>query len=158
MRSPTFIHRSYAVLASLSTSYPPLQGTFRYITHPFATRRQGCPRAAVRLACVRHAASVQSEPGSNSSVQSLLWHCCQVPQNRRPLKILTGNLLRSYLYFLRALDALSSTAISIAAALPPSAHTYRLLLVKEPFLPAPSLWRCAANRFVRQQQRNEIMK
>ena len=28
--------------------------------------------AAVRLACVRHAASVQSEPGSNSSVQSLL--------------------------------------------------------------------------------------
>jgi hypothetical protein len=27
-------------------------------------------RAAVRLACVRHAASVQSEPGSNSSVQS----------------------------------------------------------------------------------------
>src|SRR4030095_16751909 len=30
---------------------------------------QGCPRAAVRLACVRHAASVQSEPGSNSSVR-----------------------------------------------------------------------------------------
>ena len=29
-------------------------------------------RAAVRLACVKHAASVQSEPGSNSSVQSLL--------------------------------------------------------------------------------------
>ncbi|VXC38019.1 hypothetical protein MASSI9I_60431 [Massilia sp. 9I] len=29
------------------------------------------PRAAVRLACVKHAASVQSEPGSNSSVQSL---------------------------------------------------------------------------------------
>src|SRR5579862_219409 len=27
-------------------------------------------RAAVRLACVRHAASVQSEPGSNSSVQT----------------------------------------------------------------------------------------
>src|SRR5512145_2880074 len=43
---------------------------FRYITHPFATRHQGCPRAAVRLACVKHAASVQSEPGSNSSVQS----------------------------------------------------------------------------------------
>ena len=30
----------------------------------------GLPRAAVRLACVKHAASVQSEPGSNSSVQS----------------------------------------------------------------------------------------
>ena len=36
---------------------------------PLATR---LPRAAVRLACVRHAASVQSEPGSNSSVQSNL--------------------------------------------------------------------------------------
>jgi hypothetical protein len=46
---------------------------FRYITHPFATRHQGCPRAAVRLACVKHAASVQSEPGSNSSVQYLFW-------------------------------------------------------------------------------------
>ena len=46
---------------------------FRYITHPFATRHQGCPRAAVRLACVKHAASVQSEPGSNSSVQFLFW-------------------------------------------------------------------------------------
>jgi hypothetical protein len=51
--------------------YPPRQGTFRCITHPFATRHQGCPRAAVRLACVKHAASVQSEPGSNSSVQFL---------------------------------------------------------------------------------------
>ena len=47
----------------------------------------------------------------------------------------------------------------ITVALPPSAHTYRLLFVKEPVLPAPLLL-CASlsNRFVRQQQRNEIMK
>uniref|UniRef100_E6PKC3 Uncharacterized protein n=1 Tax=mine drainage metagenome TaxID=410659 RepID=E6PKC3_9ZZZZ len=70
LRSPAFTRRSYAVLATLSRSYPPSMGTFRCITHPFATRHQGCPRAAVRLACVRHAASVQSEPGSNSTVQS----------------------------------------------------------------------------------------
>ena len=69
--SPAFLFRAYAVLANLSTSYPPRQGTFRCITHPFATRHQAEARAAVRLACVRHAASVQSEPGSNSSVQSL---------------------------------------------------------------------------------------
>ena len=68
LRSPAFIRRSYAVLANLSTGYPPQEDTFRCITHPFAARRQGCPRAAARLACVRHAASVQSEPGSNSSV------------------------------------------------------------------------------------------
>ena len=71
MRSPAFTRRSYAVLATLSRSYPPSLGTFRCITHPFATRRQDCSRAAVRLACVRHAASVQSEPGSNSTVQSI---------------------------------------------------------------------------------------
>ncbi len=32
---------------------------------PLATKEQAL-RAAVRLACVKHAASVQSEPGSNS--------------------------------------------------------------------------------------------
>lgn len=37
---------------------------------PLAIREQAL-YAAVRLACVKHAASVQSEPGSNSSVQSL---------------------------------------------------------------------------------------
>ena len=36
---------------------------------PLAAR---LPRAAARLACVKHSASVQSEPGSNSSVQSCL--------------------------------------------------------------------------------------
>src|SRR5690606_10384597 len=66
--SPAFTRRSYAVLIRLSPGYPPLLGTFRCITYPFATRRQDCSRAAVRLACVWHAASVQSEPGSNSSV------------------------------------------------------------------------------------------
>ena len=71
--SPAFLLRAYAVLIRLSPSYPPLQDMFRCITHPFATRRQGCPRVTVRLACVKHAASVQSEPGSNSSVQSILF-------------------------------------------------------------------------------------
>ena len=71
MRVPAFLRRAYAVLARLSPGYPPLRDTFRCITHPFAARRQGCPRAAARLACVKHAASVQSEPGSNSSVRSL---------------------------------------------------------------------------------------
>src|SRR6185295_4806747 len=66
--SPPFLRKAYAVLAPLSRRYPPLRDTFRCITHPFAARRQGCPRAAARLACVKHAASVQSEPGSNSSV------------------------------------------------------------------------------------------
>ena len=40
LRSPAFTLRSHAVLADLSASYPPQQDTFRYVTHPFATRRQ----------------------------------------------------------------------------------------------------------------------
>ena len=100
-RSPTFIRRSYAVLANLSTGCPPLSGTFRYITHPFATRHQGCPHAAVRLACVKHAASVQSEPGSNSSVQSLAFAFEVTFLSLLALKILTRFFSRSPYFLLR---------------------------------------------------------
>ena len=84
--SPAFLLRAYAVLIRLSPSYPPLQDMFRCITHPFATRRQGCPRVTVRLACVKHAASVQSEPGSNSSVQSFV---CRFLRTRYSLKAIS---------------------------------------------------------------------
>ena len=71
-RSPAFPRRAYAVLATVSDCCPPLLGRFLSITHPFATRQRKSKLSpvTVRLACVRHAASVQSEPGSNSSVQS----------------------------------------------------------------------------------------
>ena len=59
----------HAVLALLSEGYPPLEGRSptRYSpvchsTHPLRDFR-------VRLACIRHAASVDSEPGSNSQVK-----------------------------------------------------------------------------------------
>ena len=69
-KSPALLRRDYAVLAPVSRSYPPQLGIFPCVTHPSAARRQGCkhPRAAARLACVKRAASVQSEPGSNSYV------------------------------------------------------------------------------------------
>ena len=64
---PPFFRRTYAVLARVSPGCPPLPGRFPRITHPSATLL--APKDfRVRLACVRHAASVQSEPGSNSSV------------------------------------------------------------------------------------------
>ena len=91
-RSPAFLLRAYAVLIRLSPSYPPLQDMFRCITHPFATRRQGCPRVTVRLACVKHAASVQSEPGSNSSVQSVF-----AGSHYRNQPLTQSNLQRNYL-------------------------------------------------------------
>ncbi len=50
LRSPAFIRRSYAVLAKLSLRYPPRSGTFRCITHPFATRQH--PKTCYRSTCM----------------------------------------------------------------------------------------------------------
>ena len=58
------VRRHYPVLAPLSGSYSEPKGRFPRVTHPCATN----PEGFVRLACVRHAASVRSEPGSNSQV------------------------------------------------------------------------------------------
>ncbi len=61
---PLFPRRAYAVLARVSSGCPPLLGRFPRVTHPSATRqrRSKLPPVTVRLACVKHAASVQSEP------------------------------------------------------------------------------------------------
>src|SRR5690606_23245039 len=69
-RPKPFPRRAYAVLARLSSGCPPLLGRFPRVTHPSATRQRKSKLlpVTVRLACVKHAASVQSEPGSNSSV------------------------------------------------------------------------------------------
>ena len=57
---------SYPVLAPLSRGYPKLEGRLPMYYSP--VRRSTRPRRdfRARLACVRHAASVRSEPGSNS--------------------------------------------------------------------------------------------
>ena len=69
---------AYAVLAAISNCYPPVWGRLptRYspvrhsVTKDFI--RRICPRCFVRLACVKHAASVHPEPGSNSLNKCLL--------------------------------------------------------------------------------------
>ena len=73
MQRPSFLHKAkyeaHAVLAAVSSRYSPLPGrsSTRYspVRHFTRARR----RFHVRLACVKHAASVQSEPESNSPVQ-----------------------------------------------------------------------------------------
>ena len=69
---------AYAVLAAISNCYPPVWGRLptRYspvrhsVTKDFI--RRICPKRFVRLACVKHAASVHPEPGSNSLNKCLL--------------------------------------------------------------------------------------
>lgn len=58
--------RHHPVLAVISNCYSEPKGRFPRVTHPCATK----PEGFVRLACVRHAASVRSEPGSNSQVET----------------------------------------------------------------------------------------
>ena len=74
MRSRTLISASskagcHAVLASLSRRYPPLEGRSPTCYSPVCHSTHPLRDFRVRLACVRHAASVDSEPGSNSHVK-----------------------------------------------------------------------------------------
>ena len=64
MGDKSLVRRHHPVLAVISNCYSEPKGRFPRVTHPCATR----PEGLVRLACVRHAASVRSEPGSNSQV------------------------------------------------------------------------------------------
>src|SRR5215468_6105466 len=57
-----------AVLAILSDSYPPLKGRLPTCYSPVRHFTRGRSPFLVRLACVRPAANVRSEPGSNSPV------------------------------------------------------------------------------------------
>ena len=54
-----FLLRAYAVLVPLSRNYSPVKGRLVRVPQPFATDAE----APVRLACIRHAASVDPEPG-----------------------------------------------------------------------------------------------
>ena len=70
---------AYAVLATISGCYPPC---IRQVTHALLTRppletdqicRSFKEKFPVRLACVKHAASVHPEPGSNSLIKCLIY-------------------------------------------------------------------------------------
>ena len=73
--------RAYAVLAAVSSCCPPVQGRLptRYspVRHSVTKTsfRRNQLECFVRLACVKHAASVYPEPGSNSHVQFSVQFC-----------------------------------------------------------------------------------
>ena len=87
---------SYAVLAAISNCYPPVWGRLptryspvrRSVTKVFI-RRIKLKRFA-RLACVKHAASVHPEPGSNSRLKILIpiWLGFKIKVRSRSRKLL----------------------------------------------------------------------
>ncbi len=72
-----FDRGAYTVLIQVSLGYSVARGTFPRVTNPSAAHPEGC----ARLACVKPAASVRSEPGSNSQVET-------VPRPRRTRTVL----------------------------------------------------------------------
>ena len=65
----------YAVLASVSGRYSPPEGRLLTCYSPVRHFMHSPKRVLiVRLACLRHAASVDSEPGSNSRLKVILVH------------------------------------------------------------------------------------
>ena len=64
----TCVIHCYAVLAIVSNSYPPAtrQVTYALLTRSQLIQEEQAPLFSVLLACIRHAASVRPEPGSNS--------------------------------------------------------------------------------------------
>src|SRR5690349_2228888 len=66
------VRATNAVLAILSDCYPPLKGRLPTCYSPVRHFTIGRSRILVRLACVRPAANVRSEPGSNSPVKENL--------------------------------------------------------------------------------------
>jgi hypothetical protein len=61
--------RYHAVLARVSPGYPPPLGRLSTCYSPVRRSTRVLLPGLARLACVRHAASVHSEPGSNSPVE-----------------------------------------------------------------------------------------
>ena len=79
------------IVCGISPVFTGLSPTTRYIPTRFSPVRhstQGLPLFRVRLACVRHAASVQSEPGSNSPIKN--WRSIFQEQN---FKVVTTRFL-----------------------------------------------------------------
>ena len=78
--SPHAIKEAHAVLAAVSSCYPPVKGRLSTRYSPVRhSVKNLCLRFAscfVRLACVKHAASVHPEPGSNSHVLVFLLQNC----------------------------------------------------------------------------------
>ena len=66
--SPVPKDQAYAVLAPVSRGCPPPKGRSPRVTHPSAALHLPEGRLRARLACVKPAASVRPEPGSNSHV------------------------------------------------------------------------------------------
>ena len=113
------------VLCGISIGFPMLSPCLGQIAHALLTRpplehnlpsRRTSNRVPARLACVKHAASVRPEPGSNSDVQSSPFHSSSPSALAKVLQNLTASRRFTHFYsdFLFSLLALAVSFSRIA--------------------------------------------
>ena len=114
-RLAPFFSRTYAVLAQVSPGYSPPRGRYPRVTHQYATLLRIAP-FLVRLACVKRAASVDSEPGSNSRLNPLF---CDFPYlfKRTRRQSLQARLVVSSLDKLKLSDVVTRNIQSVVKEL-----------------------------------------
>ena len=87
--------RNHGVLSGVSTGYPPVGGWLHTRCAPVRHSRTSEGALTVRLACIRPAASVHPEPGSNPS----LYYCfsCLYSESRVPPRCSLGVPFKRFL-------------------------------------------------------------
>ena len=80
---------------SFPTVVPQLRADSLCITHPSATFLCSKLQILVRLACMKHAASVHPEPGSNSPLSEKFMSLVHIPMNRSTSFIVLVRLIFS---------------------------------------------------------------
>ena len=118
---------TYPVLVSVSRNYPGHMGRLPTCYSPvrhWLPKKASFSLPSVRLACIRHAASVHPEPGSNSpfdlALSDVLWHRFLFYRNWRFL-FLSGLFLFS---FQRSRSALSAPCSVILPNPPPPVNIF----------------------------------
>ena len=99
----SFYPKAYGVLAAVSNCCPPPAGRSSCITHPSATNDifSKLPISPVQLACVKHAASVRPEPGSNSRIYCSERLFTSSSRSYKTVKVLVGNFCFNFRFRFR---------------------------------------------------------
>src|SRR6185369_6354276 len=92
------------------------------VTHPCATKSRSKPPDPVRLACVKRAASVRSEPGSNSPVDAGSFDCL--------IWLLLGTHLASTIWLSKIGNCTIFPTCSLYQ-IQPSFSTYVMFVIKQ---------------------------
>src|SRR5262249_22885866 len=124
---------SYAVLAPLSRGYSPSEGRLPTCYAPVRRAPTVLLQPRTRLACVKHAASVRSEPGSNSRLKPVA-RACLLQSRQKNVPIFTGTSLPKQIVVARFTQSICARKRQMERT--DSGTSYRLSKSDKPPCPA----------------------